>query len=333
MTYPKRPWKKSFRKIPQDIVAKLEEYGDQPLKVSSARVVSKEHIINGHLESLGIFYNGEGDLCVPSEPVLPSPDNGTWAKRNIDGWVITRKDLPRISKTFSVEVPNFGDYSRGVHDMTWTRKCYQREVVSPLDACIAVTHKESTPNQDGEVFGFELQYTLEQNETDFQNQLLMCINILQESTGCSDVFLANATHEEVFEQRFVDWEIFPPGIADSEFKKRIGGSRISEGAMKTALERKVLLESLEPQSIIRGRNLGSSVYFGAKFSDELVVFENIRTGNAIYVMFGNWEELSKLSRSELLRNYDGYIRIRHAGNWEKQLRWTVARYRNNSNSK
>lgn len=42
-------------------------------------------------------------------------------------------------------------------------------------------------------------------------------------------------------------------------------------------------------------------YFGAKFSNGKVVFENIYWGNVLYVVHENWEEISKQPRNELMR--------------------------------
>jgi hypothetical protein len=66
-------------------------------------------------------------------------------------------------------------------------------------------------------------------------------------------------------------------------------------------------------------------YFGAKFSDNLVVFENLNYGNAIYVLFENWVELSKMSRTEIqTRPANEYIRIKHTVNWEQNLERIIA---------
>lgn len=37
MRYPKRPWKKSFRRVPSAIRCKLEEIGGSPLKAGSGQ--------------------------------------------------------------------------------------------------------------------------------------------------------------------------------------------------------------------------------------------------------------------------------------------------------
>ena len=53
------------------------------------------------------------------------------------------------------------------------------------------------------------------------------------------------------------------------------------------------------------------------YGDDFVVFENIRYGNAIYVMFEGWESLSRKSRIDLLKgSREGFERIEHRDGWE-----------------
>jgi hypothetical protein len=85
-----------------------------------------------------------------------------------------------------------------------------------------------------------------------------------------------------------------------------------------------MLTTLSPIAFINGTN-GFDRYFGAKFSDRLVVFENVSYGNAVYAMNESWPVLSQLPRIELLKQRpDGFTRIVHAHNWEGRLRTFVA---------
>jgi len=75
-------------------------------------------------------------------------------------------------------------------------------------------------------------------------------------------------------------------------------------------------------------------YFGAKFGDDLVAFENVRYGNAIYVMSESWPELSKRSRIDLLgAGLDDVRRIVHKKGWDDQLSTLVKDYRRSSKKK
>ena len=55
--------------------------------------------------------------------------------------------------------------------------------------------------------------------------------------------------------------------------------------------------------------------------DNLIVFENVKYGNAIYIMFSDWEELSQQSRVDLLsgRFSNDFERVTHVGDWQKKV--------------
>jgi hypothetical protein len=65
---------------------------------------------------------------------------------------------------------------------------------------------------------------------------------------------------------------------------------------------------------------GNDQYIGAKFADDLVAFENLRYGNALYVLYENWGELSRRPRSELLKLPQSSLdRIVHSAGWEQKF--------------
>ena len=65
---------------------------------------------------------------------------------------------------------------------------------------------------------------------------------------------------------------------------------------------------------------------GAKFGQRLVALENLEYGNALYVFEKNWEGLSKLSRSELIRRRDPQVhRIPHLPGWQSAIRKLLRR--------
>ena len=79
-----------------------------------------------------------------------------------------------------------------------------------------------------------------------------------------------------------------------------------------------------PQKLVFGMS-GISRYFGALVRPNLVVFENMAYGNAVYIMFDKWEELSKKSRTELLtgRMSRDFERVPHRDGWKNAVRFFV----------
>jgi hypothetical protein len=107
-----------------------------------------------------------------------------------------------------------------------------------------------------------------------------------------------------------------------------GKRPISPEQQKTMEERLAVFEKLRPTHFISGTN-GFVRYFGAKYDDDFVVFENLRYGNAIYVMFEKWQDLSQRSRIELLKgDHSGFERIEHRPGWEDRLKAMLEHHRN-----
>ena len=88
---------------------------------------------------------------------------------------------------------------------------------------------------------------------------------------------------------------------------------------KHVRERVRLFEGFEPKAYIRGQG-GFGSYFGAQFADDLIVFENLKYGNAVYLLYQDWTEVSQRSRLDLLRDQDAHFdRVVHTDGWQGRL--------------
>ena len=73
-----------------------------------------------------------------------------------------------------------------------------------------------------------------------------------------------------------------------------------------------------PWRILKEGSLGGDQ--GETF-ENIVAFENIDYGNALYILFDNWQEISQMSRIDILKRHEkDYIRIIHKDGWEKVLK-------------
>lgn len=91
-----------------------------------------------------------------------------------------------------------------------------------------------------------------------------------------------------------------------------------------------ILDSMHPTEYIRGKGMNSR-YFGAKFGDNIVAFENMDYGNAVYILFDNWQEISQMSRIDIMKRHErDFIRVIHKKGWEKTLRRTINELRGQS---
>jgi hypothetical protein len=59
---------------------------------------------------------------------------------------------------------------------------------------------------------------------------------------------------------------------------------------------------------------------------DLVVFEHLAYGNAVYVMFRDWKKLSRMNRIDLMRGRAGtdFARVVHSDGWKAEVSRIVA---------
>jgi hypothetical protein len=132
----------------------------------------------------------------------------------------------------------------------------------------------------------------------------------------------------------VDWQIFPPGTADEVVKRMLRGkNKISDEQEAIMKLRISVMSKLKPEAYVTGTD-GFLRYFGAKFGENFVAFENVHYGNALYIMYESLEELSKKSRVELLNGpRDSFDRIEHREGWIPKLNTAVKIYRRSRQQK
>jgi hypothetical protein len=310
--------KKNIRKIPDSTRVRIETLAN-PIQAGAVLNVPKCNIERGDYKHLGIIVESN-EIIVPPEVELSS-SQGKWSYINLYGHEFPRKDLPKIEKTYSFEAPNWGDPSKGYHDVSFTRMVYQKGFIPPRYITFKMELIKEESSDDHYCIKFLINEILLKNSPTFEEDIFYHLNILQENIGTFEVYDNNTTREEYISTSRVDWEIFPPGSLEDFLRHLFLRQRVqlSRTQIDTINERYNVLMSHSPIQIITGTS-GFQRYFGAIFSNGLVAFENVRYGNALYLMGNDWNVLSKLSRTQLLKNsYARYKRIIHNPGWEIKL--------------
>jgi hypothetical protein len=312
--------------MPQELLDKARA-SHQAIVVAVAKELPADDIRNGLYSHLGIRLENEELRYQPR--VAPAPKSGRWSKTNAEGAVKRLKDRPMVWRAYSYETPNFGDWSRGSHTMSGQRREYQREYTPPKHLAVAVTLLSKTPGPSpAYLVKFALDEVLDPQAPTLENDLLYDLNILQENVGAADIYPADADLDQYRASLAVQWEVLPP-------RHRLRNlSRITKDApdlapdrLEVIQERYELLESLGPENVVMGTS-GFSRYFGALLPDDMVVFENIRYGNAVYIMSGDWQGHSQLTRTELLAKAQrDFMRIPHRKGWQERVRFELAAMR------
>lgn len=305
-----------FRTIPPHVRRQLTQIHNAHVVAGCLPIVKAADILEGALSHLGITMDESG-LHYQQE-VLPPASRGKYSDRNTNGWVETRHDWPKERYTISIEAPNW--HNSGTHTVFQTRERSPKVHHAPIFSTIRVECTDPSPGRQSYALKCEVSEVLDRHASDFEQHLLLCLNLLQENIGVAGIAKPNATFADYALSLRVAWEVLPPGTRE-ETIQRVFGTRVpTAGQIAKVGERYKFLMSFKPQAMIYGRS-GFQRYFGAKLHDDIVLFENVEHGNAIYVMFEDWEALSQKTRLELLsgRYGQGFERVVHTGNWKERV--------------
>jgi hypothetical protein len=315
------PWKRNLLKIPEILRRRVDELGDADIVVATVKRIPSTAIIAGVYGHLGI--DDSGVISMPERQV-PDPALGRYSRANVEGRTIVHRDRPKVTKTFCWDTPNFGDPGRGYHQVCQDRQVYQRDFVPPERIPIVLDQLEREAASDGAIYAirFTIPVVLNRTQSEFEGDLLAALNLLQENVGQVGIFASDATRDEYLRTIYLTWEFLPEGRREEAIEHVLSGVKgITPELRARLLERYDFLMSMrpDPPALLLGTG-GFTRYFGARFSDRLVVFENVEYGNALYIMFDDWERLSKMTRLQLRTGeIEGFERIEHRGEWTRRL--------------
>jgi len=305
------PWKRNINKLPPAVALSLEEI-ESDLVVAAVTKLIRPSEINTTYAHLDF-----PEQVHESTVAIPSAEMGKYSTRNRFGWEVVRRDLPMITKTYYWETPNFGDASTyGTHLHFQDREVYQREFNEPRMYGLNVEMLRASRADNPNAYRLGIDHMLDRGHPAFEQELLFMLNLLQENCGAVGVFASEASREDYLGTLHLDWQVFPPGNQEDVVRQLIGRRRVSREEVEAVSDRVALFARLRPRAFIRGSG-GLASYVVAQYADDLVVFENIRYGNALYVLYDDWEDVSQRSRLELLRGTDArFDRIVHSEGWE-----------------
>ena len=318
--------KKNFRKVPRQILLKVKQSKLRYFVAGCLETYSKANIKDGILRHLDIIINNNR-LEFPKEKI-PEANRGKYCDINVNGQIIKRYDLPKETYSVTIEAPNYGDSYKGTHDVTWSKERYQRDFIAPRLSSIKIECLDTSQVLDVYTFKFEVSEVLDKESEDFESRSLESINLLQENIYKSDLIEAGSTFSDYLHTIKLSWEILPPGTKDEVIGRIFQGTKPTPEQIETATDRYNFFTKLNPIKLVYGSS-GFQRYFGALLNEELVVFENVKYGNAIYVMYENWQELSTKSRIDLLsgRFGDNFNRVIHRKGWKGEIRRIIKEHK------
>lgn len=317
--------KKNFRRTPEFITNRIKTLNSNNIIIATIIKINKNQIDDLKFKNLNLKLN-DNQISFNNQ-YIPENIVGLFSRKNIDGYKIVYKDQDKIIKSFYLgERPYYGDWSKGSFPLYARREVYPYDSISPRELSIKTELLEET--QDDFKIKVSVDIILNRNDENFDEELFFVINLLQENIHSINVFSSETTREEYLRTLSLTWDIFPPGERNQDLEIILRGSKnLTPEKVEEVQNKYDYLVNLKPVEIISGLS-GMRKYFGAKFSENLVVFENLNYGNAIYVLFENWLELSQMSRIEIQnRPENEFIRIKHTTNWQQNLERVIAEKR------
>lgn len=302
-------------KLPKYVQRELERGAAECIVVAAVLTITDDQLDS--YRHTGLLLSG--GRIVASHPAPPHPSCGVFARRNLDGWAESRKDLPKELREVSNWAPSWN--SGSYHLVSRQIEAYPVEHHAAKLLTLSATVLEDLV--DSALVRFRIDQPLDRSSEEFAADLLFNIRLLREAVGEAHIFDADLSDDEFARIQRVDWELLPPGSGERVLERLASSNPEDSEQLNIAGERLRVLDRLGHDGYIVGA--GKFVrYFGVKFSGRLVALESLEYGNALYVFEENWEQLTQLSRTELIKRRDPSVhRLPHLPGWQSAIRKLV----------
>lgn len=309
-----------FRSLPEEIKAEIDSLGEVQFVFGAVRNFSDQLLADwtGRLELEQV---GDDEWIG-----LPPASTGRWSKWNVNGREIVRRDLPKVFRSWTTEAPNFN--GNGTHSITHSREVFRKQRLYGQQIEAAVTRRDEPRDS---LVGTVLLTLQAPYDEDAEQAYLYAASLARTWFGSATAYSLDETGIPQVPDQSVSWDFLPDGTVEEMREavvKKFGGSAPPQ-EIEIMIDRLEKVQSLAPEKRLVGSS-GLQRYIGYMFGEDFVAFENPRVGNALYLMYGDWESLSQLSRSQLLASREGdFDRIIHTARWFERLRLAVYSYRHN----
>ncbi len=244
---------------------------------------------------------------------------GRTTRFNAEGKWNVRRDLPKefrfVGSRSWVRTEWRGrDQSEEVEDtVDIFRWAYPRDLIAPPS--VELTYVE----QLGRRAVVSPELTFQSADADLNKHV---INLMLEVFRSCEIVLHDLARLTPPAELRANWVMLPPGEhpwerIEAHIGKVFAGKAPS--VEKAALHRQTVILTYKPSSIWRGLG-GFSDYVAYIFPDRgLVILESVHYGNALYVLGENWEDISTLTKAQIIQHNLAKHRIVHSKGWVGNL--------------
>lgn len=244
---------------------------------------------------------------------------GKFTTLNVNGKEKIRKDLPLIPESIMFYGAS-RDWHGGIHHSIRTRtiKKYPREhIIAPSETFEIV-------NIDDKLFLSSA--ILDLNDKD-EARNIHVTNLMLECFSEFEIY--DIEKQEIVGPRLknLQWDILPSGEFPWSKAQAIISQRTAhlESSDKKVIEyRMKLLSQKEPDFLAMGR-AGFSGYFVYGFTTrDVYILESMQLNNATYVFNSEWENISKLTKSQIINSDLPHQRIIHNRKWKSSISHAIS---------
>ena len=254
------------------------------------------------------------DPTLPSgQTVLPSADCGPVAFFNAEGRFIPLKHLPMETAYREVLWRWVEWHGKYRHEKEEVRevpfKRYQRRFVPPPGAELSAIVR------DGKTIIVSEQFVYDERDAE---RFTHVVNLFLELFGACDVLDAGLNTVPTIEVRRLNWDVLPSGRYPWSALQPILEphiQRASEGNRAVIRRHLSTIADAGPTFVAVGR-AGFAGYIIFCFPDRnLYLLESMYYGNATYVLNADWQEVSKMTKAQILSQSLHRDRIIHRNEW------------------
>ncbi|TDM12177.1 hypothetical protein [Macrococcus bovicus] len=249
-----------------------------------------------------------------NKAVLPSPLLGINSRRNADGEYLSdntkEKEIAYRAQDWSLTGWDGKTYS-GTSYIPYKR--YPKKFIQPYEYEMVIFNLN---NSDYICINNKFKKGL-----DLDNNIKFAANLMLEIFKEVDTLILddqNNLIEKVSIER-VNWEILPAGDGIWNQVRNNLEKTSSKSEVKLIKKRLEWLQSKKPTSIKEGLG-GYTGYLVFEFKNkDIYIIDSVIYGKATYIFEDEWENVSKLTKKEILDNNLAKDRIIHNNSWENKV--------------
>ena len=265
------------------------------------------------VEGLKLIRSGLDSLICEGDSILPG-EVGKISSFNASGKEVKRRDLPLVKKSIP-QYRTWKDWHGREHDgiQHRTMDVYQVDFVAPP------SERLSLRLINGSDYIVSRSVSFNENP----EGILHLANLFLELFGEFELFDIDKQKITSIPTRQLHWEVLPPG--KYPWAKAAGYvtpylSRLTPSERGVIEFRMREVSKYEPDFLATGRG-GYSGYFVYGFTKRSLYFlESCQLNNATYVFGDDWEQLSGLTKEEIINGDQKFDRIIHDRKWVGKVR-------------